>query len=374
MKIAIITFHAAHNYGAVIQAYALQRFLIDQQFECDILDFRSESQVDFNALYPRRNGIKSVVKNALMLPYHSGRLKRVQRFDSFLQESLQLTGETASTAKELEIYAGKYDCFISGSDQVWNVRKKADVSTAYFLDFVKDNNKKIAYAVSLGNSTEADMTPYKPLIEAYKAVSTREKSAAEILERIIDTHVNTVLDPTLLVDPAEYDRILKPSGNSNQDDYIFYYSLDGYDKRKNNVEELQILSRRLGKRVLVCTPEWPKREAGFVNIIDAGPSEFLSLIKHAALVCTNSFHGTALSIAFHKNFYVLDVFDGVDTRKVGILEQLDLLDRMMHGRKMVEEAEIRDIDYEKVDKKLDGLRENSRGFLLEAINCRNTQG
>lgn len=366
MKIAIITFHAAHNYGAVIQAYALQRFLIKHRFECDILDFRSESQIDFNALYPRRNGIKSIIKNALMLPYHSNRLVRVQRFDAFLREELRLTEKTLSTAKELEVFADRYDFFISGSDQVWNVRKKADVSTAYFLDFVKDNRKKVAYAVSLGNSTEADLMPYMPLIEDYKAISTREKSAAEILERIIGASIRTVLDPTLLVDPTEYDRILKPEEDEAAGDYIFYYSLDGYDKRKNNVEELQILSRRLRKRVLVCTPEWPKRETGFRNVIDAGPMEFLSLIKHAFLVCTNSFHGTALSIAFHKNFFVLDEFDGVDTRKVGILEQLDLMDRMIHGRDMVAAAEIRDIDYGAVDKKLNELRNDSRAFLLEA--------
>lgn len=367
MRIAIITFHRAHNYGAVIQAYALQQYFISNGHKCEIIDFNSNSQRDFNSLYPRRNGIKSLVKNVLMLPYHKGRKAREKKFKRFVDERLILTDKIISNERELKQLSDCYDFYVSGSDQIWNVTKKADSSKAYFLNFVGDNRKKIAYAVSLGNATQDDLTDCRFLIEQYAAVSAREEEGTKIISMVSNRSVDTVLDPTLLVKSEIMDHATGQENAHQKEDYIFYYSLDGFDTRKRNVEELRILSKRLKKKVVVLAPEWPKKEKDFVNIIDAGPEEFLALIKNAYLVCTNSFHGTALSIVFNKNFYVLDRYDGLDSRKTGILKQLDLMNRMVQGAETLEGLNIEDINYIEVNDKLNRLRYESEKFIMNAI-------
>ena len=105
-------------------------------------------------------------------------------------------------------------------------------------------------------------------------------------------------------------------------------------------------------------------------MIDIGPSEFLAYIKNADLVCTNSFHGTALSISFKKDFYVLDEYDGKDQRKISILKLLGISDRMISGKTNVETLNIQSINYSQVENRLNVLRENSDDFLRTAINIK----
>lgn len=363
MKIGIMTFHGARNYGAVLQAYALQQFLTSMGSECRIIDFVSESLKDYTGLYPKRNGWKSMIKNLLMLRFHKQRKERETKFKEFINEYLVLTDEHYTDEKELQKLRDKVDVYVIGSDQVWNTTK-VEASTAYFLEFADPKSKKIAYAVSLGGAEAKDLEQYRNLVEKFDFISCRERKGTNILSALTGRNIETVLDPTLLVGNEVWKQISSQQSLLYRP-YIFYYSLDGFDKRGNNVAELRELSRRLGKRVVVLTPEWPKTE--FVNIIDAGPMDFLTLIRNADIVCTNSFHGTAFSIAFRKNFYVLDKYDGRDDRKINILQILHLEDRMIKGVKEVKEMKINEIDYEKVGQILDGLRKESGEILKRAI-------
>jgi len=363
MRIGIITFHAANNYGAVIQSYALQEYIRTVEQECEIIDFNSKSQQDFNSLYPKRNGFKSIVKNIFMVQYDSKRRLRIKRFDEFRENCLILS-DTCYGKKELKELNKRFDLFIAGSDQIWNTTKKADVNNAYFLSFVDDKKIKVAYAVSLGNATVEDLLPYKKYIMSFSNISCREKSASDIIESIIDKKVATTLDPTLLVKNDIWNNLVK-NIKVPYSDYILYYSLDGFDMRKRNIDILKVLSKRLNKKVIALTPEWPKKD--FVNVIDAGPIEFLALIKNADLICTNSFHGTALSISMEKDFYVLEKYDGIDDRKHGILEQLGLLDRMISEDVAINKMEINSIDYKKVNGLLDKKRKDSTKYLSLAL-------
>lgn len=359
----IMTFHGARNYGAVLQAYALQQFLLSIGSECRIIDYVSEPLRDYTGLYSRRNGWKSMIKNLLMLRYHRRRTARDTKFEEFINKFLVLTMEHFTDEKEMQGLQGQVDIYVVGSDQVWNTTK-VETDTAYFLDFADEKSKKIAYAVSLGGAETGDLEPYVNLIKRFDFISCREQRGAGILSKLTGRSVKTVLDPTLLVDDAVWER-MTASLPSLYHNYIFYYSLDGFDKRKNNVEELQELGRRLGKKVIALTPEWPKRE--FFNVIDAGPMDFLNLIRNADLVCTNSFHGTAFSIAFRKNFYVLDKYDGRDDRKTDLLQQLHLEDRMIKGVEKVREIIFSEIDYKKAGQIMDGLRWESNQILTSAI-------
>jgi hypothetical protein len=363
--IGIITFHAAHNYGAIMQAHSLQQVILSLGFDCKIIDFRTPAQIDFSSYKTKRNGIKSMVKNFLLLPYKAQYRLRSEKLERFINNSLLLT-ERFSSERELEVCANSFDAFITGSDQVWNTLKKADTSPAYFLSFVSEEKKKISYAVSVGNAAAEDLLQVKEYIERFDAISVREMRGVQIIHELLGLESELVLDPTLLVN-AECLVKLANERQTRFHDYIFYYSLDGYDKRKQNVDILTELSEKTGKKIIALTPEWPKRVVGIENVIDVGIEDFLSLINYADLICTNSFHGTALSIALNKNFLVLEKFKQEDDRKTTILKLLGLEHRMIDSVSAIGEA-FNPIDYNAVNLQLEELKKHSLSFLKKAID------
>ena len=362
--IGIITYHAVHNCGAILQAYAMQNYFKQKGIDCEIINYISDSQVEYDAIYSKRNGIRSIIKNVLLLPYDKKRRKSYDKFETFIQK-LDMS-PVCKNKYDLHKLNNTIDIFIAGSDQIWNVTKKDHKSDAYFLDFVEDNKTKISYAISIGGASKDDLLQKKDLIMRFDAVSCREEGTTSIISEIAQKQAVTVLDPTLLVENKCFEEIAKEI-HIPFENYIFYYSLDGYDKRMKNVEELSVLSKKLGKKIVAFTPEWPKINHNINNVIDIGPAEFLAYIKNADLVCTNSFHGTALSISFRKDFYVLDEYDGKDQRKISILKLLGISDRMISGKNNVEKLNMCSIDYTQVEKRLNELRKQSNDFLQNAI-------
>ena len=226
MKIGIMTFHGARNYGAVLQAYALQQFLLSFDLECRIIDFVSEPLKDYTGLYPKRNGWRSVIKNLLMLRYHSPRVAREKNFEEFINGFLLLTDRHYTFEEELYSLNDEIDVYVVGSDQVWNTTK-AETGSAYFLEFVNEKKKKIAYAVSLGNAGRDDLTLYENSIRKFDFISCREQSGAKVLSQLTGGDIRTVLDPTLLVKNEIWEDLTSQLPPLYKD-YIFYYSLDGF--------------------------------------------------------------------------------------------------------------------------------------------------
>lgn len=365
-----MTFHCAHNYGAVLQAYALQNVLIQKGHDCEIIDYRPEGLENYTALYTKRNGLKSYIKNLMLLKYDAPRRNRANKFNDFIANNLVLSKECNHNSELMSDLTTKYDLFIVGSDQVWNTKKTLEVNSTYFLDFVYDGNKKVAYAASVGNAQRVDLIGYIDLLRQFKAISCREYRGSEVIKSLLGKDIPVVLDPTLLCDIQIWDTLQSKSNYPEYKNYILYYSLDGYDKRKDNIEELKILSKRLNKKILLITPEWPRCISDFIDLLDVGPIDFLKLIKSADLVCTNSFHGTALSIAFNKDFYVLEEYNGTDDRKIGLLKSLGLEDRMVKGYKYVNELKIAEINYFDVCNNLNKLKKQSFSFLDNVFNTK----
>jgi hypothetical protein len=363
-RIGIITFHAAHNYGAILQAYSLQQVIKSFGINNKIIDFRTQEQIDFTSYKTRRNGLKSTIKNLLLYKYRNEYRTRSEKLEFFINHQLDLT-ERFSSEIELPDCANRFDAFITGSDQVWNTLKKADYSPAYFLSFVPDNLKKIAYAVSIGNASKDDLIDSKKYIDKFDVLSFRESRGLAVINELIEKKAELVLDPTLLTETNIYLDLIKIV-KKKFTDYIFYYSLDGYDKRDNNVEILLTLSRKLEKKIYALTPEWPKRVQGIENVIDVGIEEFLSLIYYADVVCTNSFHGTALSIALNKEFYVLEKFNPKDDRKSTLLNALNITDCMINSVQELSELHC-NIDYTIINERLLSLKTKSLSFLKSSI-------
>jgi hypothetical protein len=363
LKIGILTFHCAHNYGAVLQAYSLQTFLQSLLIDCKMIDFQLPSMLDLDSVYPTHSGIRRLTKSLLLLPFHAKRISRARKFNEFIVNMFNLT-EKLNCFKKSNISFDEFDCFIAGSDQIWNPKHSFSFASAFLLDFAKESQIKIAYAASIGNAKEEDLEKFKHLICRFNAISMRELRGANVISSIVNREIPVVIDPTLLIEKKyliEISRKIKIPYNN----YVLYYSLDSYKNRLRHLDILKTISNTIDLPIISITPEWPKK--GLYTIWDAGPQEFLWLIQNATFVCTNSFHGTALSIAFEREFLVLEKFDGRDDRKLTILSKLGLESRMVSECAEANDKLNDKIDYARVNAILKKERFLSMKFLADTL-------
>lgn len=330
MKIGIITFHAAHNYGSMLQAYAMQTFLERQGHHVEIVNFRPLSQkrgyskpIDFTT----KANIKKSIKRILLAPQTIAPLnKKWQLFDKFLHQYLNLT-KNYSTLDELKAANFDYDILITGSDQIWNT-KAFDFSEAYFGTFVDNKTKKVAYAPSMGPEPEKqDVTYLRKLFQGYSAVSVREERTKDFLvSNHIYDNVTVVLDPTMLLEGSDYDLLYgkKPLVN---EDYIFYYTPGGV--RHEFLSEASKIGKQMSLPVICDSCYSPGDLDRYDNVtpyIPVGPAEFLNLIKNAKFVCGASFHLMVFAILFQKNFCCMN--GDVDSRMNNLMKECGCEDRI----------------------------------------------
>lgn len=345
MKIATITFHRAHNYGAVLQAYALQNYLILSGYDTEILDYSlNEIQYQYNLIYtsyhPKKyRRLLSCIKNIIKLPLKIGKLKRYNKFNNFINKKLILSKKIRSY-KKLNSFSNKYDVIIVGSDQVWNPEVTKGINPYFFLDFGSSDKIRISYAASIGKSelTKEEKKDIRKKIKKFNSVSVRENDAAKILSESFDRSIAVVIDPTLLLTRKDYKKIEEKV--ENLENYILVYTTEmsqkiiDFAKKLSKYNNLKIVSlNRVNEK------EW--------EYFEASPGEFLTLIKNAKYVITNSFHGTCFSIIYEKDFIVIPH----TTRGVRITELLDksnLSDRIIKSNI---DASLK-IIYHKIDYKI----------------------
>lgn len=362
--LGILTFFRVYNYGAVLQAYCLQAFLGKRAVITEIIDYSQVKQKDYTDILSIHNGKKRFIKTLMLLPVLKRRLIRKDRFDKFIESELILSSKKYSE-KNLKEANDMYSGYIVGSDQVWNTTKKAEMSSAYFLDFAENDKTKISYASSIGVAEMEDLLPYRSFLLRFNSLSCREKTGCNILEKLLDREVKSVLDPTLIIDKSLLN-FKNISIEHDNEKYILYYSLNGFDKRRVNMDILAQFARKFSLKLKIITPEWPFHSIG-EEIIDAGPIEFVELIKHATLVCTTSFHGTALAIRFNVPFFVLEGKNIRDRRKRDLLTALGIQSRIISTIKEANNIETYEMHFESINQKLNELQNESIDYLLSAI-------
>lgn len=359
MKIAILTYFFSNNYGAVLQAVALQAALRKHTGEdvtflpyCNILQRKNNALIQYGSL-------KAWCYNIIRLPFIGKRKKRIDRFNQFRRFYLN-SDEIYVDDREIVTEAGRYDLIIVGSDQVWNPNAP-DFSKIYFSIF----NKKIhayTYGVSLGDCRTEQLLPYVHCIKDLPQILVREGSAVNRLRDAgYKNSINVVLDPVLLHTKEEWETLLGFSESKSEKKYILCYFL----RRKHIFEYWNVAKKIEGK--VGCKLLCVNVNAGLFaythkTLMDAGPIEFLELIKGASLVLTNSFHGTVFSILFHIPFYSLYAPEENDSRIGDILRSLDLENRQLCTEDSVREYTF-DIDYVKVDEILNHERQKSIAYL-----------
>ena len=369
-KIGIITFHAAHNYGSVLQAFATQ-YEVDKLADCqsEIINYRLKTQKEFYSLFHFKLGFKTFVRDIVLLPFHKDRKKRYDKFEKFIKENYRLTSEEYNNNDDINSIRDKFDICITGSDQTWNINVPEIMATdrdnflPYLLAGFKA--KKISYASCIGNMTKSDLIKYAKYFEDYKYLSTREKVSAGLLHEVTNLNVRDVLDPTLLLNKDEWTQFFD-STRRIDNDYLLFYSVYGHSKSKEWIKYIIPFAKKNNLKVVCITPFFPVLSKEVINIIDAGPFDFLNYFYNAKIILTDSFHGTAFSINFRKPFYTLgNKYWKEDIRKKDLLIKFNLENRIINDQSELLNKNCDNIIYD--EKLINNEILMSKKFLISSI-------
>ena len=362
MNIKVITRHAPSNYGSLLQSIATIKVIEGIGHDCEIIDYQRPDERGLAGVLTQLrqkqgygNPIKRMAYIALRYPIE----KYAQvKFDAMRKKYLKMT-ERCSTHEELELLNA--DAFVTGSDQVWGPMMNGVYDSAYFLQFVNNGAKKLAYAASFGKTKfdERTIAAYRSMLAEYDKIAVRENSAVELLDSWgLHNCIGQVLDPTLLLDRNEWKKLLVKDDDTRKyvgKKYILVYQIHNDPKLSDYAKRL---SSHTGMELLRVNPMFHQSRRGgkFICCPDLG--EFLALIDNATCIVTDSFHGTCFAINFGKQFIEILPNNSTGTRNQSILELTGLSSRILkdfNDYSLIGER----IDYAKVWQKLDEEREKS---------------
>lgn len=373
MKIGIITFHNSYNCGSMLESYAIMKFLQNNKYDAQIIDYSTEGQQKLYSTFFKNNSIKNIIKNIIIMPHRKQIKFNNSKYEEFKIKNFNLSKKILND----DFSHLNYDCVVAGSDQIWNITIE-DYSDNYFLPWTKA--KKIAYAPSFGAKNPMDfdkknIKKYKRFLENFDALSIRENNGKKWIKDISNIDVPVLLDPTLLLDYNEYDNIIDnsctPSG-----DYIFLYcpsfkkDICKFVKKVSDKYKLPVIAwsaksfyiKQIGKFGF----KLPKYES---------PSVYLSLIKNAKLIFTTSFHGTIFSTIYKKNFFVLKNGEmyGNDDRVMTLIKKLGIENRLVEYNFDNKFNYMENVDYTQYNLNLPKEQKVSKDYLLKSIGVINNE-
>ena len=365
--IKVITFTNTKNYGAMLQAYALQKFLMSEKNRVIIINYKDQSITNNSINTSKMNKIKFKIKNLLNeILYGRIEQKRTKSIEDFKNNYMSLSTDIYYSIKDFELDSNQPDVYITGSDQVWNYKITNGLSDVYTLNF-KTIAKKISYAASIGVDKIPDSLKqtYKNKIEKLDYISVRENESVQILKELITKKIKEVVDPTLLLTKKNWDNLIsKKNKVSNlKQDYIFVYMLDPNDEF---IKMVNYISEKTGLGIIHCGKR-NRYKKTIKSFYEAGPIEFIQLIKGAELVLTTSFHGTVFSLIYEKTFFVMP-HKTTGSRVKNLLKKLDLEDRIINNYNEFKEKELDSkINYKTARKKIEDMRNESIKWLNKAL-------
>lgn len=372
MRVGIVTLYRGYNYGTSLQAYALKKYISSLGYDAQIIwtDENTESGRDVRIGKIFRIIRRSVIRPALFkrtfLGYKNSLTAEMsqaikQKFLDFTKEELQVQGMNMKELKKFAVSDGTA-AVVCGSDQIWSAAG-ANVEPLYFLQFVPEE-KRVAYAPSFGSSTVPSYN--RKLIQKYLKgfahISVREDQGAKIVKELTGRDVAVVLDPTLLQKWDVEKKVIE------EKDYIVAYFLN--EPSQAALESLKKASEKLTCPIVA----FPYKHLSYNEIQeivypDIGPKEFVSVIKNAKCVYTDSFHGTAFSINLQVPFWTFSRnYKGVveqSSRITSLLEKMNLTERYITSQSVCDADS--NLDFSFAQKKLERERIISKRYLSEAL-------
>ncbi|MFE8047706.1 polysaccharide pyruvyl transferase family protein [Brenneria goodwinii] len=358
-RVAIATFHSAHNYGAVLQTYALYRTMEKLGNDVYLLDYSPKNIRKSYSLFPKLkdcDGTVHFIKSwvSLFLDFKR-RYKRYIGFDGFLKRNFK-------TIKNDQTIV---DSIIVGSDQIWNPTITDGFDQNYFgISSVVQSNNIFSYAASMGISalTKKDESIFVSLLNNLSNIGVREKELQVYINGLTNKEVYVNLDPTLLLEQEDWNSITNRTEKRGK--YLLVYEVKEHPQTFNVAN---YLAEKLGLDIIVLTAITSYKISKEYET-DKSPEDFLSLFHNADFIVTTSFHGTVFSIINEKNFYTLEFGNDVDLRSKYLLSEVGLSHRMIPELTSPSSDSLY-IDYPTtlVKEKLDGLREKSINYIKKSL-------
>lgn len=368
-KVGIITLSGSDNCGSLLQAYALQKAIEKYTSSVEIINFKNEkSKKMYRIFHP--SYIKQPKKLLGTLLYINRLIKQQNEYQLFRDNHMKLTNHEYASSKQLLQISHNYDILVSGSDQIWNTNM-ADFDSAYLLDWA-NGCKKIAYAASLGDQKNSQLTglkAYETEIKDYDYISIRENSSKSKIKEFLGIDTTLALDPTFLITKNEWENLLDEE-NDIDSPFIFYYSYNYADDIKNNMVKQFAKEKNLPVYVINYS-RWldgKNKKFGFNIYHKSGPLAFLKLMKYCKYSLVESFHGTVFSFIFEKQFWFLkNKNDNIlDDRINDIMEILDTKDRVLCPKDVASDK-INKIKTYQHNERYNHLLEQSKTFLFNSL-------
>ncbi len=361
MRIGVITCHRAFNYGAVLQTYALQKYLRNCKYEAEVIDYTPQ--------YIRKSYNKNILKRIIrpVLRHHDFK-KSNQVFGNFLREEVYLTEKRYYTYDELKENTPDFDVYITGSDQIWNCNIENGKDDAFFLRFTPKNREKMSYAasISMDEIPEEQKDRFRENLKDFDFISVREQTAIRLLEEIGIKNVERVLDPVYLLDIKDWNKIAQKSKlNLESDKYILAY---GFKQQKDLYEYARKLANDRNCKIYSINTNF---EDKFLDVdkyfYNATPYDFVNLVKNAQEVVTNSFHGLSFSIIYNKPVHQFKKSGTENSRMIDLLTEINLSDRLVVNNNLLTNK----VDFLRTNDIIKELKNKSIDFLERCLGEKN---
>ena len=356
MRIGILTFHRAHNYGAALQCYALQEVLKRMGHDVQVIDYRQPWIEDFYSLFCRNMIKKNSGSLASLLGYLKSSLKKkmlapnkASNFMEFRENFLDLSLPCA------DVMPHGYDCYVIGSDQLWSLHcLGGQADKVYMGGFDRpEGSKLVGYAISADmKSVQESKELLREMVPAFDALSMREKEVADAVAEFTGCPCEVCLDPTLLTDASLWNPLMT---ELPKEEYVLMYEVRWNPETKGKLrKKAEELAAAIGPHCKVID----------LTRVDKPVTEFVSLFRKASHVVTTSFHGIVFSIIFGVPFYALPLWGGYDLRYIELLKSLGAEDRLVSFDTELKPGQM---DFVPIREKLAERRAESIAFIERNI-------
>lgn len=356
-KIGIITCGKEPNYGACLQALATQYKVSQLGYENELMNYSFMDEKLYSPLHQK--GLRNTISSLLFYP-----LRRSLHFafQGFREKHMNYSLDTLRMAEDFQKIKDEYDAFLVGSDQVWNPNLGIDINVT-LLRFYDKGPRRLSYASSFGVSSLSNELHdlYRNALSKFDSISTRETTGKKMVFELTEKECVVSLDPTMLLPASEWNQF-EECFNS-KDKYVLIYDMSHSQKV---FDTAKVLAKELNCKILALS-RIVVQDRKIRTLYGVSPGQFLSLIKNAEAIVTDSFHGTVFSITYNKNFYSYCSTRGmkIGSRITNILSILGLEDRLISDSDSVN---FSDIDYNFVNAELDNLRSISLNYLKKALS------
>lgn len=387
-KIAIVSCYFQHNYGSMLQAYATQMALDKLGYKNETVDisgfnreikkakmlYFAKASVTSDILFSKIGMAKNVLRRKLSKNVYAKNSRvRAQKFDEFSKKNFRLSESYGSKTELGMSCAEKYSAVLVGSDQLW---LPGNIAADYYtLNFAPETVNTVAYATSFGQSRlpKDSAKKAKTFLKKIRHIGVREESGQKLIKDLVDRDVPIVCDPTLLFTGDEWMAIQKKEPII-KGRYILCYFLGNNPPHREFAKRLK---ETIGCRIVALThlDEYVKSDEHYADETpyDIGPAEFLNLIRNAEFVCTDSFHCSAFSILYKRQFFTFrrynrDTKQSTNSRLDTLFNITGIKGRLVTGNENISDCLKIDTDFEVVHRHLEDIREESYCYLRAALN------